>query len=71
MSWAIRITVVQKKSFTSGSYNLTKTYCLYVIHLIILLNILGVMIDNNRFVFVFVHIVTCDVVKDLFYMVGI
>ena len=25
---------------------------MYVIHLIVLLNILGVMIDNNRFVFV-------------------
>jgi hypothetical protein len=30
---------------------------MYVIHLIVLLNILGVMIDNKRFVFVFVNIV--------------
>jgi hypothetical protein len=29
---------------------------MYVIHLIILLNILGVMIDNTRFVFVFVFV---------------
>ena len=30
---------------------------MYVIHLIILLNILGVMIDNKRFVFVVVFVV--------------